>query len=171
MQNDDAGNERPLVKNRWMEMVVALFLLMISGIVIYDSFRLGIGWIEGQGPASGYFPFYIALALGLASVMILVQAAVGTIEDGDEVFVTREAILRVLAVLMPTIGYVALIEYLGIYVASAIFIAGFMLAIGRDGILKAILVGCAVPAVLFMMFEKWFLVALPKGPLEAFFGM
>lgn len=171
MQNDNASHERPLVQNRTMEVLVALFMLAISAIVIYDARRMGFGWVEGEGPAAGYFPFYIALTLGIASLVTLVQAITGKIAEGGETFVSIPAAGRVLTVLIPTIGYVALIQYLGIYVASAIFIALFMLAIGRDGIVKSTLVGIGVPLVLFMMFEKWFLVPLPKGPLEAMLGM
>ena len=75
-----------------------------------------------------------------------------------------------LAVLIPSIVYVALIQYLGIYVASAIFILAFMVVIGRENPLKGLAVSAAVPVALFLMFEKWFLVPLPKGPLEAWLG-
>ena len=78
--------------------------------------------------------------------------------------------MRVLAVLIPTIGYVFAMNWLGLYVSSALFITLFMLAIGREGPLRAILVGVAVPLFFFLMFEKWFLVPLPKGPLEAMLG-
>jgi putative tricarboxylic transport membrane protein len=171
MEPEGESSERPLVHNRLMDILVSLLLLGVSAVVITDSLRLGIGWIDGQGPSSGYFPFYIAVALAVGSGVTLLQALTGTLVDAGDVFVTRTAILRVIAVLIPSIGYVALIGYLGIYVASAIFIALFMLAVGRDGIIKAVLVGLAVPAALFLMFEKWFLVALPKGPLEAMFGL
>lgn len=170
MNNENASDERPLVRNRTMEAVVALFLLAISAIVIYDARRMGFGWVEGEGPAAGYFPFYIALTLGISSLVILFQSLSGRTADGGETFVSVPAAGRVLTVLIPTIGYVALIQYLGIYVASAIFIALFMIAIGRDSIIKSVLVGISVPLVLFLMFEKWFLVPLPKGPLEALLG-
>ena len=85
-----------------------------------------------------------------------------------------------LAVLIPSTCYVALIgglslgpvavPGLGIYVASAIFILAFMIVIGRENPLKALGVGILVPVALFFMFEKWFLVPLPKGPLEAWLG-
>jgi putative tricarboxylic transport membrane protein len=169
-ENHD-GEDRPLVRNSIMEVVMALLLLGVSAVVINDSIRLGFGWIEGEGPAAGYFPFYIAVALAVASLVNLVQSVTGRIEGGGETFVGRTAFLRVLAVLIPTAGYVALIGYLGLYVASAIFICLFMLVIGRDGILKSILVSLAIPAALFLMFEKWFLVPLPKGPLEAMMGL
>ena len=81
---------------------------------------------------------------------------------------------------VPSIVYVALIggislgpveiPALGIYVASAIFIFAFMMAVGRENPIKAAGVAVAVPVALFFMFEKWFLVPLPKGPLEAWLG-
>ncbi|MEQ1697486.1 MAG: tripartite tricarboxylate transporter TctB family protein [Hyphomicrobiaceae bacterium] len=171
MQDNSGADERPLVKNRPMDIFVALLLLAGSAIVIYDARRMGYGWVEGEGPAAGYFPFYIALALGFASLVTLVKALIGRTADGDEVFVSVPAALRVLTVLLPSIAFVAMIQFLGIYVASTIFIAGFMVVIGGNSILKSVLVGLCVPAVLFLMFEKWFLVPLPKGPLEAMLGL
>jgi len=69
-------------------------------------------------------------------------------------------------VLIPSIAFVALIEYLGIYVASAIFIFAFMIVIGRERPLKAFGVSVVVPLALFFMFERWFLVPLPKCELK-----
>ena len=78
---------------------------------------------------------------------------------------------RVLAVLIPSVAYVALIGYLGIYAASAIFILFFMVVVGRENLFKAVVVAAIVPIALFFMFEKWFLVPLPKGPVEEWLGL
>ena len=183
MHNDEnADDEGPsLVSNRIVEIIVALLFLVGSAIVIKDSVRLGYGWLEGEGPAPGYFPFYIAVAMALASLVTLFQAVRGKIRGGEESFVSVIGFNRVLAVLAPTLIYVLLIgglkmgsfsiPGLGLYVASAIFIAGFMMVFGKDSLLKSIVVGIAVPLALFFMFEKWFLVPLPKGPLEAMLGL
>jgi putative tricarboxylic transport membrane protein len=171
MKHDDMKtNEPALVSNLTMEILVALLFLAGSALVIFDSARLGFGWEEGVGPASGYFPFYIAVFMGIASLITLVQALLGRTEDAGETFVSRRAFGRVLAVLIPTIVFIGLIGYLGLYVASAIFIAAFMLFFGRQNPLKAMAVGVGVPFALFMLFEKWFLVPLPKGPLETMLG-
>jgi hypothetical protein len=178
MNENKSDEGRSLVSTRTMEIVVALLLLVGSGIVIYDSVRLGFGWQEGVGPAPGYFPFWIAVILAASSLVTLVSAVFG---QGDgEVFVTLKPFGRVLAVLLPGLVYVALIggvsigpvdvSGLGIYVASAIFIFAFMLVVGRENFFKSLAVSVIVPLALFFMFEKWFLVPLPKGPLEAFFG-
>lgn len=182
MHHDEGTEDEgpSLATNRTLEIIVALLFLAGSGIVIFDSVRLGYGWIDGQGPAPGYFPFYVALAMGFASLVTLVQALRNTTPGGAESFVSVIGFSRVLTVLVPSLFYVMLIgglklgpiaiPGLGLYVASAIFIALFMIFIGKDNPLKSILVGVGVPLMLFFMFEKWFSVPLPKGPLEAMLG-
>jgi putative tricarboxylic transport membrane protein len=167
-KNEDADDSRSLLSNRTAEIIVALLLLGVCAVVIFDSTRLGFNWREGEGPAPGYFPFYIAVILGIASLVNLVSALRG--HGAGEIFVSARPFGRVLAVLVPSIVYVALIGYIGIYVASGIFIMLFMVVIGRQNPAKAVGVGAAVPLALFFMFEKWFLVPLPKGPLEAWLG-
>ena len=169
-KDDTTPDEPALITNRSMDIVVALIFLGLCAVVIYDSRRLGIGWREGEGPAPGYFPFYIAVMMAAASLINLARALGGKDADARETFVSTAAFSRVMQVLVPTIGYVALIQYLGIYVASALFIMGFMLVFGREGIIRTIGVGVGVPLALFLMFERWVLVPLPKGPLEAFLG-
>ncbi|MBX3634454.1 MAG: tripartite tricarboxylate transporter TctB family protein [Rubrivivax sp.] len=169
MHNEQSSDEgRALLSNRTVEIVVALLFICGSAVVIYDCLRMGAGWRE-DGPAPGFFPFWVAALMGVASVVNLITA-IGA-RDGGETFVSTNPFLRVLAVLVPTAVYIGVIGYLGIYAASALFIMFFMLAVGRENILKAILVSIFIPGVLFLMFEKWFLVPLPKGPLEAMIGL
>jgi hypothetical protein len=178
MHEKDTDEGRSLVSNRTMEILVALLLLGGSAIVIYDSVRLGFGWLEGVGPAPGYFPFWIAVILAVSSLVTLITAIVR--QGPSETFVSLQPFGRVLAVLLPSLVYVALVggvslgpvevPKLGIYVASAIFIFAFMLTIGRENVFKSVGVSIFVPLALFLMFEKWFLVPLPKGPLEMWLG-
>ena len=167
---DDADTSPTLASNRTIDIVVALLLIALPIVFLVDSWRIGFGWVEGQGPAPGFFPFYISLILGLASVVNLVRAAANIETGGGDAFVSRDAFVRVLLVLVPTAVYVALIQVLGIYVASVLFIIGFMIA-SKEHYAKAMGVGLGVPFALFLMFEKWFLVPLPKGPVEAMLGL
>jgi len=167
--NEETEVSAALATNRTVDIAVSLVFMALAALFMADSARIGFGWTEGQGPASGFFPFYISLFMTLASLANLQRAVTRTEPDGDEIFVTRKSMLRVLAVLLPTAVYVLAIQYLGIYVASAIFISLFMVA-SRTAIWRAGLVGVGTALALFMMFERWFLVPLPKGPLEAFLG-
>jgi hypothetical protein len=176
MHETDEDPGPSLISNRTMDMAVAVLLIGVSAIVIVDSSRIGFKWIDGEGPAPGYFPFYIAVVLAISSLINFWRAFSRRETGGGETFVSVVAFKRVLAVLLPTLAYVALIgglgpiPGLGIYVASSIFIAGFMLVFGGNSILRTITVAIAIPLVLFFMFERWFLVPLPKGPLEAMLG-
>lgn len=168
MQDNQSGEGPSLVSVRTMDIVVALFFLVLAAIILVDSNRLGFGWKE-DGPAAGYFPFYIGVVIAGASLVNLVRAILDK-SKADDVFVTKPAFRQVLAVLIPLCVYVLFVAWIGIYIASAVYIALFMWYFGRYSLAKGAAIGVAVSLVLFVMFEIWFLVPLPKGPIEDFFG-
>jgi hypothetical protein len=130
--------------------------------------RIGAGWAF-DGPEAGYFPFYIGLIMFISSAMIFLTQIVTKTPDRTN-FVDRSALWLVLRVLAPTIVFVVLIGYLGLYVAAGLFIIFFMWWLGKYPLLKAVPVGVVIPAILFWVFEIAFLIPLPKGPLEAALG-
>ncbi len=71
-----------------------------------------------------------------------------------------------LSVLLPSAVYVGATMLLGLYLASALFIALFMIILGKYSAVKAVVIGVAVNALFFMMFEVWFKVPLYKGALD-----
>ena len=151
--------------HRGVDMVVAILIIALGGLVMYDSYQVGIGW--ESGPESGYFPFYIGVLMTLASVVTLVQATVG---GSAETFVEWASFKRVLTVFVPAAMFVAAIPFLGIYVAGALFIAAFMTIIGKYQVWNGLAVGAGLSVVFFLIFQKWFLIQLPIGPLERAFG-
>ena len=156
-----------------MDAVTAVAIFLLGALVISDSWRLGAKW-GSDGPEAGYFPFYIGLILCISSLVNFVSALR---EKDSPSFVSRSSLKTIMAVLIPTIVYVALIggvgplPALGMYVASAIFIAVFMKWLGKYRWLTTIAVSVMVPVVFFLLFEVWFKVPLPKGPLEAALGL
>jgi len=167
-QEQNAGSPK-VVSNRAMDIVLAVVFLGAALLVIADCVRLGFSWQEGVGPAAGFFPFYVAVILAGASLVNLVRA-IADREASDKAFVTRSSLAKVFAVLVPLGAFVAAIGFIGIYVSSALFIILFMMYFGRYGLHKALPVGAGVSIALFVLFEKWFLIPLPKGPLEAYLG-
>jgi putative tricarboxylic transport membrane protein len=159
------------VSTRTMEIATSLAFAAAGAAAIWDSARLGAGW-GSDGPQSGYFPFWIGLLLVLASAVNLVavarRAAPRNAEGG--MFLTWEQARTVGTVFIPTVLYVAAIPFTGIYVASAVLVAWFMVRLGEFGLARAIPAGIATAIVAFTVFEIWFLVALPKGPLEELLG-
>jgi hypothetical protein len=165
--NDSLDGDKT-VTTRTAEILVALLIFSLGAIEMWDSWRLGAGW-AADGPESGYFPFRIGAILCIAALVILVRALRDT-KIADQNFVPRHQFRRVISVLVPSLVYVGLIATIGIYVASILYVGAFMRVLGRYGWGMVIVVPVAVMSVLFMMFEVWFLVPLPKGPIEELFG-
>ena len=149
---------------RAAELVVAVLMFVIGAVVTYDSYRLGARW-ESDGPQSGYFPFYIGLLI-CASSSINFASAVLAKAAASELFVGWAALKLVLIVLVPAAIYVLGVNYFGIYVASAVYIAVFMAWLGKYSWLRSVVVGLAVNTSFFLMFEVWFKVPLFKGELD-----
>lgn len=166
--SDDSGPTGGQLRARWPEVLMALFLLAIAALVIADSLRVGTGWSE-EGPRSGYFPFYIGALLALASAWVLLGQLRRWTSD-KAVFADHEQLRLVFAILWPMVVYVTAIFFIGIYISSAVLIAYFMFRYGRYRWLITLPVAIGVPLFFFVVFERWFLVPLPKGPIEAMLG-
>ena len=165
----DPATARDAISTRSVELAVALLFVAAGAVVIIDSLRVGITWAE-DGPRAGYFPFYIGCLLAFAGAWVTVQTILRWRTLEGDTFVTKERLKPVFLMLLPTIGFVILIAWLGLYVASFIYIAGFMLWQGKYGWLPTLIVSVGLPVVLFAVFELWFLVPLPKGPVEHLIG-
>ena len=167
--NDHAEDgSRRGVSTKAVEMAVAGAILMLGLVVIFDSQRVGAGWAD-DGPQAGYFPFYVGLILCAASAWTLLRAAF-TNHAAAAAFVSHKKLRLVLSVFIPAVIYVAATWFIGIYVASAVFIGAFMYWHGRFAWTRIVPVSLSVPVAMFLLFEVWFLVPLPKGPLEALIG-
>ena len=151
---------------RIADALTAAVLMLAGGVVIFDALRLGIGW-GTDGPKSGFFPFWLALLLVVTSLLILVQT-VRSRAAGP--FVTRQQLRPVLNVLWPATAAVALMHFVGLYVASALYLGYYMRAVGLHAWFLVLTLAVLIPLVTFLVFETWFLVPMPKGPLEAWLG-
>ena len=158
----------PVTSNRTIEIAVALLLLALAVTLGWDNWRTGIGW-DSTGPQPGYFPFYLSVILAAASLYGLVAAIVSR-EDALKTFVTQAQLRRVMAVFLPTLAFCLVTQFLGLYVASFLLIAGFMRLVGKIALWKSLLTALVFTAVMFVTFDIVFDVIMPKGPLEAAFG-
>jgi putative tricarboxylic transport membrane protein len=151
-----------------VELAVAGALALVGALVVADSLRVGIGW-GLEGPQSGFFPFYIGLILFASSAWTFALNLVSARRDTGN-FVEQSSLKRVLALLVPAVVFVVAVRWVGLYVAGALLVAFFMRAIGGFTLARSAGVGAAIALALFVVFEIWFLMPLPKGPLEAALG-
>jgi len=161
--------DRPAVSHWTMEAAVAIVLFALGALVMFDSARIGARWSD-DGPQAGYFPFYVGLILCIVSAVTLFTSLRRPLARAHS-FVSIGQLRLILKLLVPFALFVIAIQLLGIYVASVIFIAYFMLRMGEFPRWLTVLVPLGTVTVLFLMFERWFTVPLPKGPLESLLGL
>jgi hypothetical protein len=152
---------------RAADIVTASIFMALGGLVLFDAVRLGFRW-GSDGPQSGFFPFWLAIFLVTHCAVILIRALRQT--GNDVAFVSRERLAPVLNVLWPAVAMVVLTHVIGLYVAGAVYMAFYMRWTGRHSWAAALAVPVSFSLATFVIFEKWFLLPLPKGPLETWLG-
>jgi putative tricarboxylic transport membrane protein len=163
-----AGDSPALTTHRTVEVAVSLALLGLAVLLALDNRRTGMSW-DSTGPQAGYFPFYLSVILGAASLFGLVKQFLSR-KQARKTFVTRAQFRRVLQVFAPTLAFCLATQWLGLYVASFLLVAGFMAWVGRIAVWKSLLTALLFSLAMFVTFEIAFDVIMPKGPLEALFG-
>lgn len=152
---------------RMAEIITAAVICAIGFALAADSWWLGSGWGKA-GPEAGFFPFCLGILIVLTATGLLVQALMS--RDREKPFLEREQLIRVAKVAVPTVAAVALIQVIGLYIASALYLAGYMRWIGRHSWSLVLAVGLGTPLLTFALFEIWFLTPMRKGPIEIWLG-
>jgi hypothetical protein len=163
-----ASDSPALTTHRAVEIAVSLALLAFAVLLALDNRRTGMSW-DSTGPQAGYFPFYLSVILAAASLFGLVKQFFSR-KQASGTFVTRAQFRRVLQVFAPTLLFCLATQWLGLYVASFLLVAGFMAWVGRIAVWKSLLTALVFSLAMFVTFEIAFDVIMPKGPLEAWFG-
>ena len=165
MTTNGPGAAGPMHKT--VETGVTLMIALFGVIVIVGSVKAGINW-GAEGPRAGFFPFYIGVAIVAASAVNLWN----TLREHDKgLFAEWGQLRQVMSVVVPTAIYVGAMPFTGLYLASMIFIAWFMRWLGKYNWLTVAAVAIGMPVITYLIFERWFLVPLPKGPVEEWLGL
>ena len=163
-----ASDSPAVTTRRTADVVVSFLLLALAALLAFDNWRTGMGW-DSTGPQAGYFPFYLSVILAGACLWGLAREVLAR-KQASETFVTRAQLRRVLQVFVPTLLFCFLMQWLGLYVASFLLIAGFMAFIGRISAWKSLLTAFLFVFAMFVTFDIAFDVIMPKGPIESLFG-
>ena len=160
------------------ETATALGTAAFGLVIVKGALEFGIGW-DGAGPQPGTFPFYVGLAVALASLGTLgltlarrFAAPAGAGEGTSaEPFLDRERARRVASFGLPLVAFVGLSVTAGMYVATVLYLVFTMRVQGGYGWLATLAVALLTAAFFYLALEKFFQIALLKGPLEAWLGL
>ncbi len=152
---------------RKAETGMGLFLVIVALVLLREAFRLPISW-TAIGPGAGFFPFWLAVGVAVTAVIVFARSlrpAAITQPGGDVPFIPGTAWKPLAVVFFPMAAIILFMKYLGIYIGGAIYLGGYMWLVGRHRWISVVIVSVLIPLVLFFIFERWFLLPLPKGVL------
>jgi len=148
---------------RKADIIVALGLMAVGLLVLGDAIRLGFGW-GMSGPEAGFFPFYMGLGIVISTFFIVRRGIKILKKEGmGKPLIAKGGLPQILWVLLPAVGVVLLTELLGLHLATVLYLAFYMGVVGRIHWGKVILLSFLVPFVIYVLFDKIFLIPLPEG--------
>ena len=148
---------------RKADIFVAILLMAVGALVVADSVRLGFGWGR-NGPESGFFPFYLGAGLILCMTIVLLNNLIGRKKGYPGARLILEGGLTpILWVLIPATAMILLTGLIGLHVAATIYLLFYMRVVGKIDWVKTVLVSLFVPIILYIAFDKLFMVPLPQG--------
>lgn len=163
--NSGAGASGPTHKA--VEAGVTTLIGIFGAIVIFGSLKAGVNW-GAEGPKAGFFPFYVGIFIIISSLINLRDILT---QENSDLFAEWGQLRQVLSVVIPTAIYVGVMPFAGLYLTSAIFIGWFMRWLGKYKWPLVASLAIGVPIVTYIIFERWFMVPLPKGPIEEWLGL
>jgi hypothetical protein len=158
------------MRMRKADMVFALCLLGLAILVAWESLQLNIGW-GMNGPEGGFFPFWLAVGLGICSMVVFGQTLARASQLRQGPLVRPGGWVPLLKVALPAVALVALTEMIGLYLAAALYIGVYMRWIGRHHWLLVLVLSLGIPLGSYFLFDKWFLIPMPKGWWGAHLGL
>ncbi len=148
---------------RRADIYVGLFLMAVGLLVLGDAIRLGFGW-GISGPEAGFFPFYMGLGIVICTFFIVRRGIKILKKEGmGKPLIAKGGLTQILWVLVPAAGMVLLTELIGLHLATVLYLAFYMGVVGKLHWGKVVLISILVPLVVYIVFDKVFLIPLPEG--------
>lgn len=157
------------------EIITAAVLAVLSIYMMWKSSELDIGYIRGEGPGGGAWPFWLSAIMLICTVLIAINGVRRTSppSQSTEPVLDPEGRKMLLQVFGGIIVFVALVGVISMYGAMMVFLFYYLWFLGRHSIFLSLLISILTPVVFFFFFEALMRVTLPKGMwfTEPFFNM
>lgn len=165
------------MSTRMAELVMALVMGAFSVFLMIKSADLPVGWLPGEGPGGGAFPFWLAAIMAGCCGLIIVrwgvrQSAPSRVETpfldsrGRRLFMLYGGSLLLMILLISGAGPV---PGVGVYVSVPLFLLFHLRFIGNHGWPLTLAFASLSPVILFLFFELALTITLPKGMTDPWF--
>jgi hypothetical protein len=147
------------------ELITAGVLAILSIYMMWKSTELDIGYISGEGPGGGAWPFWLSAIILICTVVIAINGVRRTSppSQSDEPVIDAEGRKMLLQVFGGIFVFVALVGIFSMYVAMGLFLFYYLWFLGRHSVVLSLVVSLATPVIFFFFFEALMRITLPKG--------
>ena len=156
---------------RTAELLMAITMGAFSIYLMYKSAELPIGWIDGEGPGGGAWPFWLATMMLISCLGILFNwyRRHGPIANSEKAYIEPRVLMDIGAVALSLIVTVGLFSFIGIYGALPLFLIFYLRFLGKHSWSLTTPLAIGIPVLIFYFFEVTLKIILPKGITEPLF--
>jgi hypothetical protein len=115
-----------------------------------------------NGPGPAFLPFWLGVVMAVLAALLLV-GAMRSADPGVAWLPRGDGLRRLLVVLLTTIGYVALLNTIGMVLGTVLFLVLLMRLLDRCAWPVTLAVALATAAFIYFVFGRWLKVPLPVG--------
>ncbi len=150
---------------RKAELVMAVVMGSFSLYLMWKSAELETGWIPGEGPGGGAWPFWLASIMLLSCLYIIVNwvRRASPVARSQDVYMDKGTVIAVGLVAGALIVTVALFYVIGVYGALPLFLIFYVRYLGRHSWPVTAAMAIITPVVTFFFFDIALKITLPKG--------
>lgn len=154
------------------DKTIALALMGLSIYFMWHAKELPIGWVPGDGPGGGAFPFWLSAILFLSALSVLISTLRASKENAENIktpFFEPETVAAVIKVSCAVFVTVAIMATLGTYIALLLFLYWYLRIFGKHSLKLTAIITLVTPVFVFFFFEVTLKILLPKGITEPLF--
>lgn len=146
-------------------------MALLSIYFMIKSTELDIGYIKGEGPGGGFWPFWLSAGMLVSCIWIAINWARRTSppSQSTEKYIDSYGLRMLLLVGGGVTGFIGLIHFAGMYGAMLVFLIYYLRFLGRHSWGLSIMIAMSAPVVTFFFFDIAMRIVLPKGYLEPLF--
>ena len=144
------------------ELFFAFLSMVLSIIVIVVSLGYGLGALPRPGP--GLYPFLVGVFLMLPfSIILLILGAMSG--KAEPLLINRYGLGKFLFMILTFILWVTAMPYLGYVIVTLVATYCFCKVMRLEGWLKPIALSVGTALFIYLLFDYWLYIDLPKGIL------
>lgn len=150
---------------RRAELIMAVVLAFFSIYLMWKSTELTVGYVEGEGPGGGAWPFWLAGIMLICTIAIFINALKGKTvpSQSHEPLLDRYGKKMLLQVGGGIFAFIALIDILSMYGAMSVFLIYYLGFLGRHSWRLTMSMAILTPIIFFFFFEGLMRITMPKG--------